>query len=69
MAQPKSTKTCLERNHVKKSRGKLLNLNWSKGLHLNWRREWQTTPVFLLGKSYGQRNLAGYGPWGHNSRR
>ena len=28
------------------------------------RREWQPTPVFLPGKSYGQRNLAGYSPWG-----
>ena len=23
------------------------------------------TPVFLPGKSEGQRNLAGYSPWGH----
>jgi len=23
-----------------------------------WRRKWQTTPVFLPGKSHGQRNLA-----------
>ena len=30
-----------------------------------WRRKWQPTPVFLPGKSYGQRNLAGYSPWGH----
>ena len=22
-------------------------------------------PVFLPGKSHGQRTLAGYGPWGH----
>ena len=22
-----------------------------------WRRKWQPTPVFLLGKSYGQRSL------------
>ena len=29
-----------------------------------WNREWQPTPVFLLGKSHGQRNLAGYSPWG-----
>ena len=28
-------------------------------------RKWQPTPVFLLGESHGQRNLAGYGPWGH----
>ena len=30
-----------------------------------WRREWQLTPVFLPGESYGQRNLAGYSLWGH----
>ena len=29
-----------------------------------WRREWQPTPVFLHGESPGQRNLAGYSPWG-----
>ena len=29
-----------------------------------WRRKWQPTPVFLPGKSHGQRSLAGYGPWG-----
>ena len=23
---------------------------------------WQPTPVFLLGKSHGQRSLAGYSP-------
>ena len=27
--------------------------------------KWQPTPVFLPGKSYGQRNLVGYSPWGH----
>ena len=30
-----------------------------------WRRKWQPTPVFLPGKSYGQRSLVGYSPWGH----
>ena len=30
-----------------------------------WRRKWQPTPVFLPGKSHGQRILAGYSPWGH----
>ena len=30
-----------------------------------WKRKWQPTPVFLLGKSHGQRRLAGYSPWGH----
>ena len=29
-----------------------------------WRRKWQPTPVFLPGKSHGQRSLAGYRPWG-----
>ena len=29
-----------------------------------WRREWQPTPVFLPGEFHGQRNLAGYRPWG-----
>ena len=30
-----------------------------------WRRKWQPSPVFLSGKSHGQRSLAGYSPWGH----
>ena len=30
-----------------------------------WRRKWQPTPVFLSGKSHGQRRLVGYHPWGH----
>ena len=30
-----------------------------------WRRKWQPTPVFLPGKSHGQRSLMGYNPWGH----
>ena len=29
------------------------------------RREWQPTPVFLLGKSHGQRSLRAYDPKGH----
>ena len=28
-----------------------------------WRRKWQPTPVFLSGKSHGQRSLAGYSLW------
>ena len=28
-------------------------------------RKWQPTPVFLPGKSHGQRNLAGCSLWGH----
>ena len=30
-----------------------------------WRRQWQPTRVFLPGESHGQRNWAGYSPWGH----
>ena len=33
-----------------------------------WKREWQHTPVFLHGKSHGQRSLVGYSPWDHKSR-
>ena len=29
------------------------------------RKAWQPTPVFLSGKSHGQRSLVGYSPWGH----
>ena len=29
-----------------------------------WRRGWLLTPVFLPGKSHGQRSLEGYGPVG-----
>ena len=29
-----------------------------------WRRKWQPTPVFLPGKSHGERSLVGYRPWG-----
>ena len=29
-----------------------------------WRRKQQPTPVFLPGKSHGQRSLAGYSSWG-----
>ena len=29
-----------------------------------WRRKWKPTPVFLPGKSHGQRSVAGYSPWG-----
>ena len=30
-----------------------------------WRKKWQPTPVFLPGKSHGQRSLVGCSPWGH----
>ena len=30
---------------------------------ISWRRKWQSTPVFLLGKSHRWRSLVGYSPW------
>ena len=30
-----------------------------------WRRKWQPTPVFLHGKSHGERSLKGYSPQSH----
>ena len=32
---------------------------------ISWSRKWQPTPMFLSGKSHGQRSLVGYSPWGH----
>ena len=29
-----------------------------------WRKKWQPTPVILPGKSWGQKSLVGYSPWG-----
>ena len=37
----------------------------SLGQKIPWSRKWQSTPVFLPGKSQGQRSLVGYHPWGH----
>ena len=30
---------------------------------------WLPAPVFLPGKSHGERSLAGYSPWGHKKIR
>ena len=30
-----------------------------------WRRKWQPAPVFLPGKSHGQKSLAAYCQWDH----
>ena len=41
---------------------------WKKIRHVlcdSWRRQWHPTPVFLPGKSHGQRSLVGCNPWGH----
>ena len=37
---------------------------WSLGQEDPLEKEWPPTPVFLPGKSHGQRHLAGYSPWG-----
>ena len=34
------------------------------GLGRSWRRKWQTTPVFLCERSYGQRSLEGHSTQG-----
>ena len=31
---------------------------------ISWIKKWQPTPVFLPGKSHGQRSLVGNSPWG-----
>ena len=38
---------------------------WAPGREDPLEKEMATTPVFLPGKSHGQRSLAGYSPWGH----
>ena len=35
---------------------------------IHWRRKQQPTPVFLPGKSHGQRSLVRYSPRGHKVR-
>ena len=42
------------------SAGDTRDMGW-----IPWRRKWQPTPVFLPGKFYGQRSLAGCSSWGH----
>ena len=37
---------------------------WFLGWEDPLEKEWQPTPVFLPGKSHGDRSLAGYSPWG-----
>ena len=37
----------------------------SLGRKIPWRRKWQSTLIFLPGKSHEQRSLVGYSPKGH----
>ena len=42
------------------------NLSWIPWvMKIPWRKKWQPTPVFLPGKSHGERSMVGYSPWGH----
>ena len=52
----KSTRQC--RSHSKRE-----SEPWVWKIH--WRRKWQLNPVFLPGKSHGQKSLAGYSSWCH----
>ena len=36
-------------------------------MEFRWRRQWQSTPVFLPEESHGRRSLVGYSPWGAES--
>ena len=40
------------------------NTSLIPGLGRSWRRKWQTTPVFLCERSYGQRSLEGHSTQG-----
>ena len=40
---------------------------WFLVRKIAWRRKWQPIPVFLPGKSHGQRSLASSRPWGRQS--
>ena len=37
------------------------SLSWE----IPWKKKWQPAPLFLPGKSHGQRSLVGNNPWGH----
>ena len=54
---------------VTKSRTRLSNWTTTylhrSSLQILQRRKWQPTPVFLPGKSHGQRSVVGYSPRGH----
>ena len=40
------------------------NVSSTPGWEDAWSKIWQSVPVFLPGKSHGQRSLAGYSSWG-----
>ena len=40
------------------------NQAWPLVWKILWRKKWQPTAAFLPGEFHGQRNLAGFSPWG-----
>ena len=50
---------------VKNSPTNAGNMGSIPGSGILWRRKCQPTPVFLPGKSHGQRSLVGCSPWSH----
>ena len=51
------------KNSPSKNETKILRFGPCFG-KIPWRKKWQSTPVFLPGKSHGQRCLEGYSSWG-----
>ena len=49
-----------KKNNLPVNAGDAEDMSWICGPKIPWRRKWQLTPIFLPGKSLGQRNLAGY---------
>ena len=47
-----------------RTRLKRLSSSSSSSSMINWRRQWQPTPVLLPGKSHGWKSLMGCSPWG-----
>ena len=39
-----------------------INMNQPQ-VYICWRRQWQSTPLLLPGRSHGQRSLVGCSPW------
>ena len=53
-------------NSLKNNAVKIIfKININPFLKIPWRRKWQPILVLLPRKSYGQRSLVGYSPWGH----
>ena len=59
-------KSKMKEREREREKGKRSHFQVSNALFLKipQRRKWQPTPVFLPGKSHGQRSLAGYSTWG-----